>query len=103
MTTIERMNELLSVKCRPGVVVDEDFSNAEGQYIYYAFYDEKGRLRLYMDLPRSATPEQISEVLNDYADEYLRCNPQNLTTEQVAEKIIGIRDLAKNVPGLHKK
>jgi len=101
MCTLERFNELL--KGPPGAVLDEDYSEAEGSYLYYAYYNEKGRLIYYADFKRNISPEEISEVLNDYADDLLCRYPEKMTLEELVEKVVGLRIQARNVPGLRAK
>ncbi|OGM76157.1 hypothetical protein A2394_02575 [Candidatus Woesebacteria bacterium RIFOXYB1_FULL_42_36] len=91
------------MKGPPGAVLDEDFSEAEGSYLYYAYYNEKGRLTYYADFKRNISPEEISEILNDYADELLCHYPEKMTVEEVIEKVNDLRIQAQNVPGLRAK
>lgn len=83
-----------------GAVVDESLSESGESYLYYAYYDEKGRLMYFADFNRNVSPEEISEVLNSDADSLLHSRPEGMCLEMAFEKAEELRKLAKSVPGL---
>jgi hypothetical protein len=98
MSIYERLNGLSEGE--PGAVVDEDLSETNRSYLYYAYYDENGCLMYYSDFERDASPEEISEQLNDFANNLLHSYQEGMTLEDIIEKVDELREQARNVPGL---
>jgi hypothetical protein len=97
----ERFNNLM--EGQPGAVVDEDYTETDGPFLYYAFYDDDGYLTYYANFERNASPADIAEILSQDADELLRCYPDDMTLEEVYRKVDELREQARNVPGLEVK
>lgn len=95
----ERHKDLLVGE--PGAVVNEDIGESGKSRLYYTYHDGNGNLLYYAEFWRGASPEDISHMLNQWADELLETNPRNLPDHELLEKAKTLRELADNVPGLY--
>jgi hypothetical protein len=88
---------------QPGAVVDEDITEFGKSCLYYLYYNENGDLKYYLEFWRAAAPEDIADLLNEYAAGLLESHPVNMTLEAVLDKVVDLRTQARNVPGLNNK
>jgi hypothetical protein len=98
MPKIERLNAPSTGK--PGAIVDEFINRSGKSELYYAFYNGNRQLSYYAEFWRGATPEDISDTINDFATELLDTNPNDLSDDELLEKVRILRHQADNVPDL---
>jgi len=100
MLTPERFNGSMTGK--PGATVSEEFSEKRGWFLYYAYYDNYEQLVGYAEFPRDTSPEEMSRILNESADNLLQYYPESMTWEEACREAEGIRRMADSVPGLRE-
>lgn len=98
MPKVERLNA--SSTGEPGAIVDEGVNKSGKSVLLYTFYNKYGELSYYAEFWRGATPEEISDLINDFADELLETNPNNLSDYELLDKVKTLREQADNVPDL---
>ena len=98
MSTLERLNAPSTGE--PGAIIDEVINRSGKSILLYAFYNEARQLTYYAEFWRGASPEEISDLINDFATELLETNPNDLSDDELLEKVRILRHQADNVPGL---